>query len=376
MAADGIGPSHTCVQLVDGMDLAGVPLDLLVNRCRTSVRARQVHAILPHPLSKLPYRFLRGPASQALEKWYLNRLQDGDIAWLWPSVSEKTHDLISRRGNDIVLEGINTRMAVARIVLDAAYDALAAPPAHNITDARIASEEFKLSCATTIFAPSPSVEKALAGTPLADRFIASSYGTQAQNLPPVRKQSTTGPVTFLFCGFACVRKGIHHLLDIWGDMPKDAHLRIVGHIEPLIAERYTNVLNSENVNAVGFTRDVDWHFSTSDVFVFPSLEEGDALVTYQAAAHGLPIISTDAGAGRFGSETGSTATITPTDKDEFLDVLLTHYKSVDLRTSYGAETRSHIAKYDWHKIGAERGALLKKWLAGETPVFPRINSLS
>jgi GT2 family glycosyltransferase/glycosyltransferase involved in cell wall biosynthesis len=358
MAADGVGPSHACLQLVDGIDLVGVPVDLLVNRRRTPALSQNIHAILPGPLSKLPHKIMAGPASHALEAWYLARLREDDVAWLWPNVSERTHDAIARRGNPIVLEGINSRMAVARDILDVAYDALGAPAGHNITDGRIAEEEHKLACATTIFAPSPCVEDALAGSILDTRFLPTSYGTEAQNLPAKRTQDGSDGVTFLFCGYACVRKGIHHLLDVWPQMPQDAKLRIVGRIEPLIAERYANVLNAPNVQTVGFTRDLDAQFSTCDVFVFPSLEEGDPLVTYKAAAHGLPIIASRPGAGRIGADTGCATIIPPTQRDDLLHSLQSHHASAELRAERGAAARAQITQYDWHAVGARRGAML------------------
>jgi glycosyltransferase involved in cell wall biosynthesis len=299
-----------------------------------------------------------GPTSRALEAWYLNRLKDGDVAWLWPSVSRRTHETIAKRGNPIVLEGINSRMAVARDILDAAYDAIGAPAGHEITDDRIAAEEHKLACATTIFAPSPSVEAALAGSALEGRFVSTSYGTETRNPPPQHVQKASGPVTFLFCGYACVRKGIHHLLDVWPSMPKDAHLRIVGRIEPLIAERYADVLNADNVQTIGFTRDLDTQYAQSDVFVFPSLEEGDPLVTYKAALHGLPIIASGPGAGRIGAQTGCATIITPGERDRLMQALTAHYTSVDLRSAHGSLARANITDYDWHAVGARRAHTL------------------
>lgn len=358
MAVDGYGPSHACTELLDGFEREGVDWDLLVNRVRLQKASPNIRSMLPGPLARLPHRMVSKPVSSMLEEWYLKRLRPGDVAWLWPSVSLRTQEKIAARGNPIVLEGINTRMAVAKQVLDAAYDALGAPPAHGITQERIDVEEQKLSSATTIFAPSPSVEEALNGSPLEGKFLSSSYGTETRNMPVPRQHSARETVTFLFCGYVCVRKGIHHLLDIWPQMPKNARLRIVGKTEPLIAESYADVLNSENIETFDFTLDLDRHYQESDVFLFPSLEEGDPLVTYMAGVHGLPIVASPVGAGRMGVETGAADLISPPDGETVIAALIRLFDSVDLRKAQGEKTRSHIEHYDWRAVGARRARTL------------------
>ena len=354
MAVDGIGPSYTCLKLVEGALAAGGELELLVNRSRLPRQAPAVRPLLRGPLAWLPHRAVQRPASRALEAWYLSRLRPGDIAWLWPAVSLRTHETVARRGNPIVLEGINTRMQAAKAVLDAAYDAFGAPPGHGITEARIAEEEAKLALAATIFAPSPAVEQALAGSPLEGRFLGSSYGVDTSTMPPPRSPGER--VTFLFCGYVCVRKGAHHLLDAWARMPDDARLRLVGRIEPVIAERYAGLLASDRVEAVGFTRDVASHYRASDVFVFPSLEEGDPLVTYEAALHGLPIVTSAPGAGRIGAERNCAIVVEPSDGEALLEALMGLYRSAELRAEWGGRGRAAVPDYDWNRVGAARAA--------------------
>ena len=354
MAVDGIGPSFTCLKLVEGALEAGGDVELLVNRSRLPLPAPSVRALLQGPLAYLPHRMVQGPASRVLERWYLSRLRPGDIAWLWPAVSLRTHEIVARRGNPIVLEGINTRMKAAKAVLDAAYDAFGAPPGHGITEARIAEEEAKLALATTIFAPSPGAEQALVGSPLEGRFLRSSYGVDTRTIPPPRTPGAH--VTFLFCGYVCVRKGAHHLLDVWPRMPKDARLRLVGRIEPVIAERYRDLLASDQVQTVGFTRDVTSHYQASGVFVFPSLEEGDPLVTYEAALHGLPIVTSAPGAGRIGAERNCAIVVEPSDREALLEALLGLYRSAELRADWGDRGRAAVTDYDWNRVGATRAA--------------------
>ena len=52
------------------------------------------------------------------------------------------------------------------------------------------------------------------------------------------------------------------------------------------------MLDLENVVFTGFLKNPEEVFRKASVFVFPSLEEGGAKVTYEAMASGLPLITT------------------------------------------------------------------------------------
>jgi glycosyltransferase involved in cell wall biosynthesis len=287
MACDGVGPSETCLNLLRGAHNAQFPVELFANRCRTVERNVPMRVAVPAPLDHLPYRWTADIASRRIERMFLNAVTPDDIAYLWPSVSLETHRMLHAHGVPIVLEGINTRMASAKKILDAAYADFGIPPSHGITQARVDEEEEKYEYADAIFAPNGHVEAALKGSRLENRILASSYGVDTSRASPERESyKREGPLTFMFCGYACVRKGVHLLLEAWKHMPKTHKLQFVGRVEPVIAERYRALLASDQVELVGFVDNVhDW-FAKADVFVFPSLEEGGPQVVYEAALHG------------------------------------------------------------------------------------------
>ena len=188
MAADGVGPSQTCIMLAGGMDEAGGDVEIMVNRRRGKPGRPRILTAAPGPLKHLPHGWIAGPATRAIEAWYLRRLKDGDIAWLWPAASLRTHEIVAKRGNPIVLEGINSRMGLAKEILDAANDAFGAAPTHGITEARIAEEHDKIALASTMFAPSAGVEEGLVGTKLEDVFLKSSYGVDTSQSQRARSR--------------------------------------------------------------------------------------------------------------------------------------------------------------------------------------------
>lgn len=96
----------------------------------------------------------------------------------------------------------------------------------------------------------------------------------------------------VFSGALIERKGIHHLLEAWHrlDLP-DAELWLVGAVHAE-AKPHLEKYWRDNIRVVGFVRDVETYLSQGTVHIFPSQCEGSAKVVYEAAACGLPQITT------------------------------------------------------------------------------------
>lgn len=365
MACDGVGPSHTCISIIEGMHRARQEVDVYAVRRRTARPAAPMHLAVPPILSALPYPWISAVASRLIERRFLQSVREGDIAYLWPSASLTTHRILHERGIPIVLEGINTRMSAAKRTLDAAYDAFGAVPSHGITDARILEEDEKYQCADAIFAPSRNVEIALNGSPLRHGILRSSYGVDLSLAPaPRAPRDDRDGMVFLFCGYASVRKGTHHLLEAWSQLGRQHRLLLVGRIEPVIANRYRDLLGCDRVETVGFVKDVHAQFARADVFVIPSLEEGDPLVTYEAALHGLPILASKMGAGRMGDTPGVMEIIDPGDMAAFVDTLERLASSAGLRENLGRNVRNLVNSFSWADVGAQRADMLQARFAG------------
>ena len=96
----------------------------------------------------------------------------------------------------------------------------------------------------------------------------------------------------VFSGALIERKGIHHLLEAWHRLDlKDAELWLVGSVHDE-AKPHLKKYWRDNIKVVGFARDVENYLSQGTVHIFPSQCEGSAKVVYEAAACGLPQITT------------------------------------------------------------------------------------
>ncbi len=96
----------------------------------------------------------------------------------------------------------------------------------------------------------------------------------------------------VFAGALIKRKGIQHVLKAWHrlNLP-DAELWLIGFVHDE-AKPYLKQFWHDNIRVLGFVRDPENYLSQGTVHVFPSQWEGSAKVTYEAAACGLPQITT------------------------------------------------------------------------------------
>jgi glycosyltransferase involved in cell wall biosynthesis len=108
--------------------------------------------------------------------------------------------------------------------------------------------------------------------------------------PDGRKQ----PKVFraIFSGALIERKGVHHLLEAWHRMNlADAELWLLGNVHDE-AKPHLQKFWRDNIRVLGFKRDLENYLSQGSVYVFPSRLEGSAKTIYEAAACGLPMITT------------------------------------------------------------------------------------
>ena len=362
------GVGATCRSILRAATMAGYRPDLFSSRVqRPGGEPYLTHQTLPGLLGRVPYRGF-GPIIDAVtHRRFLSALNEGDIAYLWPSVPLPVYEKLAERNIPVVAEAVNTLMSVAKPILDAAYEGLGLAPAHAITEARILDQERRFALCDAVFVPNRITEAAMAATAMAARTIGASFGTWVPaRLPDRPARPPHAPVRFLFLGTVCVRKGVHLLLDAWRDAPPGVELRIVGPMEPAIERLFGDILNGANVSYAGYTRDVETEFHRADVAILPSLEEGDPIATYESAAPGLPVLASPAGAGRLGEQAGIIDILDPADKARMLDRIGAYAACEELRRHRGALARQAAREFDWAIVGPRRFALVDEHLARRT----------
>jgi len=99
--------------------------------------------------------------------------------------------------------------------------------------------------------------------------------------------------TILFVGNACFCKGIHIVGMAASNLKNRNYIfRVAGNVSQNIRNHNLtkNLKFLRYLSGTGIQRE----FSQADIFVLPSLAEGSAMVTYEALAVGLPVITTQA----------------------------------------------------------------------------------
>jgi len=153
-----------------------------------------------------------------------------------------------------------------------------------------------------------------------------------------------------FAGNINNRKGIPYLIEAWKELNlKDAELNLYGRIYPEV-KKYLKDAEKYNIRLHGFVSNINEELPKNHIFVFPSLLEGSAKVTYEALACGLPIITTfNSGSIIRDNVEGF---IIPTQNVEAIkDKFLYFYNHREQIKIFGKRARKLAEKYTWKIYG-------------------------
>src|SRR2546423_2386503 len=164
-----------------------------------------------------------------------------------------------------------------------------------------------------------------------------------------RFKPDTRPPIFraIFSGALIERKGIHHLLEAWHRLNlRDAELWVLGSVHDE-AKPHLKKFGRENVRVLGFKPDLENYLSQGSVYVFPSRLEGSAKTIYEAAACGLPMITTRE-AGDVVRDGVEGIIVQPGDVDALAAAIEHLYRHPEIVESMGAAARQRaVENFTW-----------------------------
>jgi glycosyltransferase involved in cell wall biosynthesis len=322
---------------------------------------------IPSFLQAVAYRLLRSEKSinRLLEFVFLRSLSPGEVTYVWPGVSLAAYRRIKERGHCLVVERINCHAATAKRILDDAYARRGMTPGHAVTDEWVQEEHEGLALSDYVFAPSTLVADSFLqnGVP-PEKILLGTYGWDPDRLGGTRAAlPSVDGTTVLFTGLACVRKGIHLLLEAWARARIKGRLVLAGGMDEEVAVLCADHLNRADVLHLGHVRDIGAVYRSADIFAFATLEEGSPLVTYEAMASGLPVVLSPMGAGTIARPEQDGFVLDPYDQEAWVTALRRLAHDADLRRSMGESARCRAEDFTWDKVGHRRRELLLDRLA-------------
>jgi glycosyltransferase involved in cell wall biosynthesis len=156
--------------------------------------------------------------------------------------------------------------------------------------------------------------------------------------------------TFRVCytGRIEIAKGVGYLLQAWKQLGfRNAELILIGEVTPEMA----SLIRKHAATGVRFTgfqpaEQVRNWYRGSDVFAFPSINEGLARVLLEAMATGLPVVATAASGAEDCVTPGRNGTIiSARDVDAMAEALLWHYQNRRASREMGAAARTAITSH-------------------------------
>lgn len=227
------------------------------------------------------------------DAWVAASLPSGDLFHGWNGSCLRSLRAARQRGMVTVVERASSHPLTQTRLLEEEYSRWGVPlalPKWNLS--RLIAE---FAEADYIAIPSGFVRDSMIaeGAP-ESKLIEIPFGLDpARFATGVSAPAEPHPLRLLFVGQVSVRKGVPYLLDAWRALGwRDAELWLIGGVTPdfaAIRERWSDL---RGVRFWGHSSALGELLAQGDLFVFPSIEEGSALVTYEALACGLPVITT------------------------------------------------------------------------------------
>jgi glycosyltransferase involved in cell wall biosynthesis len=230
-----------------------------------------------------------------------------DVVHTWPLAAAKTLAAARSRRALAVREAPNTHTGHAFEVVAREHSRLSVrqPPGnpHRFSARVLAREVLEYDLADLILAPSELAMETFVRRGVAPEKVAlKSYGFEPARYAAAARCGTraAGP-TFAFVGSCEPRKGLHLALDAWtrSGVADRTAFTVTGRYIPGYREILGPWLSHRHVCERGFVDDLRAVYKAADVLVLPSIEEGSALVTYEAQASGCALLVSDAAGARF-----------------------------------------------------------------------------
>ncbi len=276
-------------------------------------------------------------------------IEDCDIFHGWPNMMTRSAEKARRLGARVVVIGASSHPATQTRLLKEEYARYGVrfEPTSKISFRRMSTD---LARADQILAASKFVYESMLENGVDEKRLSlAPFGVDSQLFHP--RTEETDLFVVLFVGQVCLRKGVQYLLPAWAELGlKKARLIFAGPISDDARALVKEFGKRQDIEFLGLVRNPVELYRQASVFAFPSIEEGSALVTYEAMASGLPVIVSE-NTGSVGRD-GVDGFIVPIrDVDALKEKILYLYRNEEVRRQMGHAARCRVEEYTWERFG-------------------------
>ncbi len=210
----------------------------------------------------------------------------------------------------------------------------------------------ELTLADRVVVPSEHIAETIVrnGTP-PERVRVIPYAADCRRFRPLPDKVYGSDCTFLFAGGINQRKGITYLLEAWRAIRRPGwKLQLLGPLPRDVAVIRPYLETVELLGQVAHA-EMPARMAQADVFVFPSLFEGSAVVTYEALACGLPSVVTP-NAGSVVRDGIEGFMVAPGDIEALASRMEQLGCNPVLRKQMGGAARTRALAFDWPRYHA------------------------
>lgn len=220
------------------------------------------------------------------------------------------------------------------------------PPSYlYLDDVNIRRKDAEIKEADYIVVPTEAIAEDFRR--LGKKAVVVQYGFDPERFSTGKKDDNVFRI--LFVGIVGFRKGVIYLLEAFKQLNlKNAELILISPIDKEFEVclrsyeglfKYIKSVSNDSLRG---------YYVNSSVFVFPSLVEGSAYVTYEAMACGLPIITTE-NAGTV-TRDGQDGFVVPIrDIDALKERILYLYENEKKRKEMGESASEYVRQFTWER---------------------------
>lgn len=256
---------------------------------------------------RIPLRVLGRPHMLAMHDWITARWLETnadkiDLVHCWPGASLRTIRAARRFGIPTLLERPNAHTAYAfeaaaeesrrcGIQLEKGHD-------HSFNQQTLDHETREYEESNFLLCPSDFVARTFLDRGFAaGKLLAHQYGFDENRFTPgpAERPQREG-LEIVYAGVCEPRKGLHYALEAWhaSEASSAGAFRICGNFVPGYRQSLGQLLEHPHVHVMGQRDDLPTILREADVLVLSSVEEGSALVCYEATGAGCVLLVSDA----------------------------------------------------------------------------------